>query len=127
MRAKPIAVTISNYPADASNDAEVIELENNATTTVHISKLGHKKVSPEPFNNNYVDDAYKKFKQQRNQKCLNVFLAISCIFSLAALGLVCALLYGFIEPRNSRKLNGCLCRGTVKGNLNDFLQNTSWC
>ncbi|CAB4016041.1 Hypothetical predicted protein [Paramuricea clavata] len=106
MRAKPIAVTINNYPSNSSN--EVIELENHPTT-VHYGKLGHAKVSPEPYQNNYVDDVDTKLKR-RSQKCLNVFLTVSCILSLAALGLVCALLFGFIEPRDSRKLNGCLCR-----------------
>jgi hypothetical protein len=124
MRAKPIAVTINNYPSNSSN--EVIELENHPTT-VHYGKRGHVKVSPEPYqNNHYVDDVDTKLKR-RSKKCLNVFLTVSCILSLAALGLVCALLFGFIEPRDSRKLNGCLCKTVgLTGNLNYLSQRNPW-
>lgn len=108
MRAKPIALTINNYPLDSCNEGyqtEDIELEG--PTALHYNKLGHgKKVSPKLHRNNYVGDANTKLKRQH---CQNVFLTCSCILSLAALALVCAFLLGFIEPLNAQKTSDSPC------------------
>lgn len=117
MRAKPIAVpTIDNYLGCSSKNEgyepdEVIVLEN-ASTTVRFSKLGSERVSPKPHHGNVVDDADAKFKQRRIKtrgRGRKTILTISCILSMTALALVCALIFGFIEPKSSQKLNGCLC------------------
>lgn len=117
MRAKPIAVTSNNYPGCSSNNEgyeaeEVIVLEN-APSTVRFSQLGNERVSPKSHHDlNVVDDADTQLKQRRiktGQRGIKIFLTISCILSIAALVLVCALIFGFIEPKNSQKLNNCLC------------------
>ena len=120
MRAKPIAVpTINNYTNCSSNNEgyeadEVIVLEN-ASTAVCFSKLGNERMSSELYHRNVVDDTDTKFKQRRRIKTCNrgkktiVIVIMSCLFSATALALVGALIFGFIEPKSSQKLNGCPC------------------
>ena len=117
MRAKPIAVTINNYPGCISDvegyEAEEVVVLENAPSTVRFSKLGNERVSPKPHHDlDVVDDADTKLKQRRiknRQRGIKTIVTISCIVSVAALVLVCALIFGFIEPKNSQKLNNCLC------------------
>ena len=118
MRAKPIAVTINNYPGCISDiegyEAEEVVVLENAPSTVGFSKLGNERVSPKPHHDlDVVDDADTKLKQRRIKKRqrgnAKTIMTISCIVSVAALVLVCALIFGFIEPKNSKKLNNCLC------------------
>ena len=117
MRAIPITLNVDNLVDFNSNNEgyeveEVIKLEN-APSTVYFGELGNGRVSPKPYHGlNVVDNANSRLKQRRiktsRQRGMKIALAISCILSVTALILVCALIFGYIEPKNFQRSNTSL-------------------
>ena len=116
MRAIPITLNVDNLVDFNSNNEgyeveEVIKFEN-ATSTVYFGELGNGRVSPKPNGLNVVDNANSTLKQRRiktsRQRGMKIALAISCILSMTVLILVCALIFGYIEPKNFQRSNTSL-------------------